>query len=85
VRLQGTISNRAAIGARVELVSGSLRLQDQVLGGSSYLSHSDLRLNFGLGHRDKVDVLRVFWPSGVVDEIRAPEVNREILIIERSS
>ena len=82
VRLRGTVSNRAAIGARVQLVSGSLRLEEQVLGGSSYLSQSDLRLNFGLGRRDTVDSLRVFWPSGQIDERRALVVNREILIAE---
>ena len=85
VRLQGTVSNRAAIGARVELVSGSLRLQDQVLGGRSYLSQSDMRLNFGLGSRDKVELLRVFWPSGQIDEMREIAVNREVFIIERPS
>ena len=82
VRLQGTTSNRAAIGARVELVSGSLQLQDQVLGGGSYLSQSDLRLHFGLGSRNEVDVLRVFWPSGQIDEVRALAANNEVLIIE---
>jgi hypothetical protein len=84
VRLEGTASNRAAIGARVELVSGSLQLQDQVLGGSSYLSQSDLRLHFGLGSRDVVDVLRVYWPSGHVDELPEIATNQEVLIIERS-
>ena len=82
VRLQGTTSNRAAIGARVELVSGSLQLQDQVLGGGSYLSQSDLRLHFGLGSRNEVDVLRVFWPSGQIDEVRTLAANNEVLIIE---
>ena len=84
VRLQGTASNRTAIGARVELVSGSLRLQDQVLGGDSYLAQSDLRLHFGLGNRDVVDVLRVFWPSGRIDELRQIATNREVLITEKS-
>ena len=85
VRLAGTTSNRAAIGARVELVSGSLRLEDQVLGGGSYLSQSDLRLHFGLGGRDTVDVLRVSWPSGRLDEMPTLPVNREITIVEGQS
>ena len=83
VRLQGTASNRTAIGARVELVSGSLRLQDQVLGGDSYLAQSDLRLHFGLGSRDVVDVLRVFWPSGRIDELRHIATNGEVFITEK--
>ena len=82
LRLQGRRSNRAAIGARVELLSDSLRLVDEVRTGASYLSQSDLRLSFGLGIRQKVDRLTVFWPSGLVEVVEPLPVNREITLIE---
>lgn len=82
VRLQGTRSNRAAIGARVELTSGSLQLVDEVRSGASYLSQSDLRLFFGLGTRTEVDRLEVFWPSGLVEVVKDIPANREISLIE---
>ncbi|MFO0984796.1 MAG: CRTAC1 family protein, partial [Planctomycetota bacterium] len=64
VELSGTRSNRAAIGARVTVFAGRLRQMSEVRSGSSYLSHSDLRLHFGLGTSRSVDRLEVRWPSG---------------------
>jgi hypothetical protein len=34
------------------------------MGSMSYLSVSDLRLMFGLGEKQKIDELTVFWPGG---------------------
>ena len=82
VRLEGTVSNRAAIGAKVEVVSGDLRQVDEVRAGSSYLSQSDLRLFFGLGSRERVDRLKVMWPSGLVEVREGIPVNGEVTLIE---
>ena len=41
----------------------------EVRSGSSFLSQSDLRLHFGLGSATQVDRIRVFWPSGLVEEV----------------
>lgn len=63
-RLEGTRSNRSAIGARLLLRYGG-RLQAQtVLSQSSYLSASDPRLHFGLGTATTADA-EVIWPSGL--------------------
>jgi len=82
LRLEGTRSNRAAIGARVEMLSGGLEQVDEVRTGSSYLSQSDLRLFFGLGSRTEVDRIRVFWPSGLIEEAEDIRVNQEITLVE---
>ena len=50
-QLQGTKSNRAAIGARVTIKVGATVQSGVVTSQSSFLSHSDLRLHFGLGMR----------------------------------
>lgn len=68
-RLIGTKSNRAAIGARVTVHSGSSMQFDEVRGGSGYLSQSDLRLHFGLGSADAIDSVEVGWPSGAVEKL----------------
>ncbi len=63
LRLEGTASNRSAIGARVTVKSvGGTQRQD-VRGGGSYLSQHDLRLHFGLGGDVAADVA-IRWPSG---------------------
>jgi len=63
-RLLGTKSNRLAIGARVTVQTGQLSQINEVKGGSSYISQSDLRLHFGLGTADKMQEVTVRWPNG---------------------
>jgi hypothetical protein len=63
-KLVGTKSNKAAIGARVTVKSGSLMQIDEVRGGASYLSQNDLRLHFGLGANEKMNEVNIRWPNG---------------------
>ena len=63
VRLEGTKSNKSALGSRV-LVHYGGKVQAQCLTSqSSYLSSNDPRLHFGLGKVSTVDV-DVYWPTG---------------------
>ena len=68
--LQGTQSNRDAIGANVQVFAGDLYQSRIVHSGSSYLSQSELPLTFGLGKRDKVDRVVILWPSGRTEEYK---------------
>ena len=65
--LEGTSSNRDAVGARVVVESGGRRQFAWRTGGGSYQSASDPRIHFGLGTADRVDSVEVTWPSGRVD------------------
>jgi enediyne biosynthesis protein E4 len=69
-KLVGTKSNRAAIGARVTVRTGTLVQFREVRGGSSYLSQNDLRLHFGLGANDKMSEVNVRWPNGETETLR---------------
>jgi hypothetical protein len=69
-KLVGVKSNRAAIGARVTMRSGGTVQMDEVRGGGSYLSQSDLRLHFGLGGAASMESVQVRWPNGNVEEIK---------------
>ena len=66
-RLEGTKSNRAAIGARVTVTAGDLVQFNEVRSGSSYASQNDLRLHFGLGSNVVMNKVEVAWPSGKKD------------------
>jgi len=68
--LEGTQSNRDAIGASVQVFAGDLHQSRMVHGGSSYLSQSERPLTFGLAKRDKVDRLLIQWPSGRAEEYK---------------
>jgi enediyne biosynthesis protein E4 len=63
-KLIGTKSNKAAIGARVTVKSGTLTQFDEIRGGCSYISQNDLRLHFGLGAIEKMSEVDIRWPNG---------------------
>ena len=65
--LEGTRSNRDAVGARVTITAGGRRRSAQHFGGGSYQSASDPRVHFGLGEATIVDLVEIRWPSGHVD------------------
>ncbi len=67
LRLEGTKSNRDAVGARVTVTTKSRRQVAQRQGGGSYQSANDPRLHFGLGKNDRVDSIEIRWPSGKLD------------------
>jgi tetratricopeptide (TPR) repeat protein len=65
--LEGTTSNRDAVGAKVLVnCSGRVRVAHR-FGGGSYQSASDPRLSFGLGASRQVEWVLVRWPSGRID------------------
>jgi len=64
LKLVGAESNRSAIGARVRLVTADGVQLQEVRGGGSYYSQSDLRVHFGLGQARRIDRLEVRWPNG---------------------
>ena len=69
LHLEGTQSNRSAIGARVTVESAGGIQTEEVRGGGSYLSQHSLRLHFGLGRDSSADV-SIRWPSGAVQLLR---------------
>jgi enediyne biosynthesis protein E4 len=81
-KLQGTKSNRAAIGARLTIHSGGLSQFNEVRAGGSYLSQNDLRLHFGLGLNAKLDSVEIFWPSGLVEHLGSLAADRIYTIEE---
>src|SRR5204863_2734533 len=84
MKLQGTKSNRDAIGAKITLKAGSRTSVDEVRSGSSYDSNSDIRLHFGLGSATSVDALQVRWPNGLEEKFDNPKVDSIILLKEGS-
>ena len=67
--LEGTKSNRLALNARIRATAGDLVQTSEVLCGGSYLSQNDLRIHFGLGNRERVDKIEIFWPAGKTETL----------------
>jgi hypothetical protein len=73
--LEGTRSNRSAIGAEIRLHAAGLQLLRQVEGGNGFASQNQRRVHFGLGTTSALDSIVVRWPSGTVQTLLAPAVN----------
>ena len=88
IRTIGTKSNRSGIGARLICTThptGETKPHqqiDEVRSGGSYISQSDLRVHFGLGKAEKVDMLEIRWPSGHVDAFKDVKANQLIFVKE---
>lgn len=82
ILLIGTKSNRDAVGARVKVVAGDLKLFDQRKGGMSYQSSQDPRLHFGLNQQERVDAIEIRWPSGEVTKLENVKSDQIIAVRE---
>ncbi|MBB6145856.1 hypothetical protein HNQ77_003826 [Silvibacterium bohemicum] len=78
----GTKSPRDAVGTAVYLTADGMRQRNDVMSGGSYESSNDQRLHFGLGQSTKVDSVEVHWPSGTVETVNLPSVDRFFVIEE---
>ena len=83
IALVGSKSNRGGIGARVTVtsLSGQKQIYD-VSSAGSYLSSSDPRIIVGLGNARGVRSIEVKWPSGRVQTIANPGVDKYVRIDE---
>jgi enediyne biosynthesis protein E4 len=74
--LEGTKSNRSAIGAQVALYWGKGQQLQEVSGGSGFAAQNQRRLHFGLGQSERVEKAVIRWPSGKVQTIDQPAVRQ---------
>ncbi|MBI4664396.1 MAG: VCBS repeat-containing protein, partial [Verrucomicrobia bacterium] len=88
-RLTGTKSNRAAIGAKIRVQAriGGKDLPQirEITGGDGYSNTQPLEAHFGLGDADRIDTVRIEWPSGKVQELRNVAANQILTITEQDS
>jgi len=84
LNLIGTKSNRSAIGARVTLKTGAQLQFQEVTSQSSYYSHNDHRLHFGLGESKQADSIEILWPNGDREVLTNVSANKIVSIKEGS-
>jgi hypothetical protein len=82
VQLQGTRSNRDAVGAKIIIRVAGERQVRHVGASSSYLSQDDLVQLFGLGAHEKVEELEVWWPSGLRQKFQNIAAGQMLRIVE---
>ncbi|MBI1927621.1 CRTAC1 family protein, partial [Candidatus Poribacteria bacterium] len=85
IQLEGTVSNRSAIGARVSLTAGGrVQIQEVASGASSFSQHS-LALTFGLGGYSQADEIDIRWPSGIIQRFKSVAADQTLKIRESDS
>jgi len=81
--LRGHKSNRDGIGAGIKVTTGSGRmLYNHVTTSVGFMSSSDRRAHFGLGGETKIDHVEIRWPSGIMQRLEHPSVDRIMKVEE---
>ncbi|MGA9424760.1 MAG: CRTAC1 family protein, partial [Terracidiphilus sp.] len=78
----GPHSPRDATCATVFLKANSMRQRQDVLSSGSYIGSNDRRLHFGLGDATDAGAAEIHWPSGAVETLELPAVDRIYTIEE---
>jgi tetratricopeptide (TPR) repeat protein len=86
--LKGLNDNKSAIGTKVEVFSGGNRQKFEIYGSNGYLGQNSTDIVVGLGQSRNADIIRMLWPSGVLqDEVDENQVagdkRHELLEIDR--
>jgi tetratricopeptide (TPR) repeat protein len=82
---KGLNDNRSAIGTKVEVFAGANRQKWEIAGSSGYLGQSSTVITAGLGDSTQADIVRMLWPTGVLqDEIEvAGDKEQSFIEIDR--
>jgi tetratricopeptide (TPR) repeat protein len=77
LNLKGLNDNKSAIGTKVEVFAGANRQKFEIYGSSGYLGQNSPYLTVGLGRAKQADVVRMLWPTGVLQDEIEVAANRE--------
>jgi Tfp pilus assembly protein PilF len=66
--LKGLNDNKSAIGTKVEVFAGANRQKFEIAGSSGYLGQNSTDIVVGLGQAKEADVVRMLWPTGVLQD-----------------
>ncbi len=78
----GKTTNRAGIGAKVELKAGDHVCRRQLFPSMSYLSSVELPMTFGLGQLDHADQVTITWSSAKTTTLKDLKADRSYRIEE---
>ena len=80
--LKGLNDNKSGIGTKIEVFAGANRQKFEIAGSSGYLGQNSTQLTIGLGQSKEADVVRLLWPTGVLQDEIEVAGNREQAYME---
>lgn len=84
LKLQGTVWNRDAIGARIEVTAAGKVQYRQVMPTRSYLSQVELPVTFGLGATNAAEAISIRWPDGSIQELKNVAAD-QLLVVKQET
>ena len=84
IDLIGTRSNHDGIGSRVLVKTGDVTQLREQDAGMHHRSQNHIRMHFGLEQNSVIDNIVIFWPSGLVQEIKHVSADQILKIVEPS-
>ncbi len=82
ITLDGILSNKQGIGARVEIYGAWGKQIRDIRSGDGFRYMNSLNAHFGIGTATAITQVIVRWPSGVVDTIMNPATNQVLNVVE---
>jgi len=84
VKAIGTVSNRSAIGAVIEVNSGPLKQVKEIFSGTSFASTNSPWLTFGMDKYLRANI-KVNWPSGLIELFPGVAANQTVTVVIEGS
>lgn len=85
IKLKGKGLNSFGIGVRVEVKIGDTLQVQEVQPTRGYQSSVDVNLLFGLGQSQRVDELKIIWPSSAIQRLTDVAANQVIVAEETNA
>ena len=82
IDFKGLADNKTGLGTKVEIFSNGLWQKFEVAGGAGYLSQGPPEILAGLGQNTSADIVRMLWPTGVLQDEIDVAVNKPVSFIE---
>jgi hypothetical protein len=84
IKLVGVRSNRDGFGTRVEARIAGQPWTSEVTPSGSYLSSSDPRVHIGMGAAKQIFSIKLYWPSGTIEQLKALDAGYLFTVREKS-
>ncbi len=82
ISLEGIYSNRDGIGTRIVAYCGDDKYSRYTHCGIGYLAQNSQHELIGINKHTNIDSLKIYWPSGLVDQFYNPPINAKLSIVE---
>ena len=82
LELQGSTSNRSAIGARIEVTTDLGTTVQEVSSGAGRGSQNSLPVEFGLGTAANISEITIRWPNGLVQTLSDVAMDQFLTVVE---